>query len=344
MKDLTGQRFGKLVVVEPTDERRNAHIVWKCLCDCGNTTFVSGSSLSSNGTKSCGCLRKKYKDVLGERFGKLLVLKKTDKRENRHVVWKCLCDCGNITYVSSQGLLGGTKSCGCSSTSALDLAGKRFGKLVAIEPTEKRDDAHVVWKCQCDCGNVAYVSSQRLVGGQTKSCGCLYMKDLTGKHFGRLVALEPMDKRSDGGKVVWKCSCSCSTGKICYVVSGNLVSGGTKSCGCLREESMKARKGPLHYRWKPELTNDERQIKRNFHKYKEWRSAVYKKDNHTCQRCGKRGGRLNAHHIEGYADNPELRTESSNGATLCKSCHNEYHAIYGHNHATRKDFEEWISG
>ena len=56
----------------------------------------------------------KIKDLTGQRFGRLVVLSKTDKRANRCVVWHCICDCGNYADVSSRSLIGGkTKSCGC---------------------------------------------------------------------------------------------------------------------------------------------------------------------------------------------------------------------------------------
>uniref|UniRef100_A0A7C9NUW7 Uncharacterized protein n=1 Tax=Muribaculaceae bacterium Z82 TaxID=2304548 RepID=A0A7C9NUW7_9BACT len=55
----------------------------------------------------------------------------------------------------------------------IDLAGQRFGRLVALEPTEKRSDGSVVWRCQCDCGKVVEVNAHRLRKGNTKSCGCL---------------------------------------------------------------------------------------------------------------------------------------------------------------------------
>ena len=66
---------------------------------------------------------------------------------------------------------------------AKNIAGQRFGQLVAIEPTEKRSDERIVWKCICDCGRIAYVSSSHLNSGDTKSCGCLRKKqcEQTGK-------------------------------------------------------------------------------------------------------------------------------------------------------------------
>lgn len=54
--DISGKRFGRLTVVRLTDERRNHHCVWECICDCGSMAMVSGSSLRSGVTKSCGCL------------------------------------------------------------------------------------------------------------------------------------------------------------------------------------------------------------------------------------------------------------------------------------------------
>lgn len=61
--DLIGQRFGKLVVVEPSKSRkfRNSSTTvarWKCECDCGNKSVVDGRHLRSGKTKSCGCYAK----------------------------------------------------------------------------------------------------------------------------------------------------------------------------------------------------------------------------------------------------------------------------------------------
>lgn len=117
---------------------------------------------------------------------------------------------------------------------AIDLTGQRFGKLVAIEPTEKRDSSRsIVWRCVCDCGNKCFARSASLRDGHTQSCGCLF--DLTGQRFGRLVVLRPTKKRQCGF-VVWLCKCSC--GKTCEVISQNLQSGNTQSCGCFAREIL----------------------------------------------------------------------------------------------------------
>ena len=57
LKDLTGQQFGRVVVVSRSPERHGAHPSWIVKCECGNTRTVSGPHLVSGHTKSCGCLR-----------------------------------------------------------------------------------------------------------------------------------------------------------------------------------------------------------------------------------------------------------------------------------------------
>ena len=52
-----------------------------------------------------------------------------------------------------------------------------------------------------------------------------------------------------------------------------------------------------------------------------WRKSVFERDDYTCQFCGIRGAELNADHIKPYHEFPELRSDVSNGRTLCVSCH-----------------------
>lgn len=58
-KDLTGERFGKLVVLNNEPNLKSHSTRWKCKCDCGNIVIVYTSSLKSGATQSCGCLWKK---------------------------------------------------------------------------------------------------------------------------------------------------------------------------------------------------------------------------------------------------------------------------------------------
>lgn len=55
--------------------------------------------------------------------------------------------------------------------------------------------------------------------------------------------------------------------------------------------------------------------------YKEWRAEVLEKDSYTCRECGKRGGKLQVHHMKPFAYFPELRLDITNGITVCIPCH-----------------------
>lgn len=56
--DLTGQRFGRLVVVSRAENTKRGQARWVCQCDCGNITEVKGGALRSGATKSCGCYQR----------------------------------------------------------------------------------------------------------------------------------------------------------------------------------------------------------------------------------------------------------------------------------------------
>ena len=56
--DITGKRFGRLTVIEKSNEKRYGRLSWKCQCECGNYIVVATQSLNSGETKSCGCLSK----------------------------------------------------------------------------------------------------------------------------------------------------------------------------------------------------------------------------------------------------------------------------------------------
>jgi hypothetical protein len=70
-----------------------------------------------------------------------------------------------------------------------------------------------------------------------------------------------------------------------------------------------------------------------------WRSSVFERDNYVCQISGVRGGKLSAHHIKNWADNPELRTEVDNGITMLSELHKRFHHIFGVRNNTKEQLE-----
>ena len=79
-----------------------------------------------------------------------------------------------------------------------------------------------------------------------------------------------------------------------------------------------------HWNWKGGISS-KNILERQSSKYKQWRRRVFKRDNYTCQMCSVRGGKLNAHHIKGFAEDKLLRYNMRNGITLCVKCHKKVH-------------------
>lgn len=119
VKDLTGQRFGRLVALGCVGRTKHQKSVWRCQCDCGNTVGVVAGSLNSGNTRSCGCLKDEWENpnasqYEGKRFGRLVVLERAANTKNGQTRWLCACDCGGTTISTQYDLAGGyTKSCGC---------------------------------------------------------------------------------------------------------------------------------------------------------------------------------------------------------------------------------------
>ena len=234
----TGFRVGKLTVAGPTAERKNGYTVWTCVCDCGASIALDTRTLQRGTVRDCGCetrVKPGQKDLTGQRFGRLVCLEPSRERDKQGgTQWLCRCDCGKACLASTHQLSGGyKKSCGCLSHPPLkDYVGQRFGHLTVLEYAGKRDGMHR-WRCLCDCGRETVVGQTLLQSGKTKSCGCNGdppLEDLTGRVFGKLTVLEQAERKN--GTSYWRCRCAC--GEETTVRYAYLLSGHTKSCGCLQ--------------------------------------------------------------------------------------------------------------
>lgn len=114
LKDETGNRYSYLTVIQRVSNRNNK-VYWQCLCDCGRTTFVSGTNLRTGQVKSCGyCVNNSHKqNLIGQKFGVLEVIEEVPNRKKTS--WKCKCIyCGRERIVDGTNLKEGhTKSCTC---------------------------------------------------------------------------------------------------------------------------------------------------------------------------------------------------------------------------------------
>jgi hypothetical protein len=108
--NLVGDRYNRLTVIR-RDGNFGRIAAWICECDCGQTTRVSGNSLRTGNTKSCGCLG--CPNLTNRVFARLTVLSREGVKGS-FAGWKCRCECGSETVVSSRNLIAGnTRSCGC---------------------------------------------------------------------------------------------------------------------------------------------------------------------------------------------------------------------------------------
>lgn len=113
--------------------------------------------------------------------------------------------------------------------------------------------------------------------------------------------------------------------KICY------------DCG------LDKRSGENAPNYNPDLTQEERDLKRNYigkDNIARWRNSVFERDNYRCVCCGEKG-RINAHHKDGWHWCKERRIDIDNGVTLCEEHHKEFHKIYGNKNNTEEQFNEF---
>lgn len=127
----------------------------------------------------------KRREVLGEVFGLLTVIKFIRKDKNGEEIYLCKCSCGKERECRKSALLyENMKNCGClnkkTGQKVKDLTGQRFGRWTVLERGENIGRA-TAWKCKCDCGTIKNVNGNSLKQGGTLSCGCLAV-DASYKH------------------------------------------------------------------------------------------------------------------------------------------------------------------
>ena len=227
-------------------------------------TYVKGSKKCSSDNKdvvTCYKNRKsKDKDkpkrrggrervnLVGNKYGKLRVVEMIYKDGDKSKC-KCICDCDNEIVTYAIYLTKNNKtSCGCvkkKSRPIKDLTGKKFERLTVVrrapDKKTKYGKNNIMWECVCDCGNTVIVPRNSLTSGKRESCGCLQrerqLHDLTGQRFGRLTVVKraPNKYSKNGSRTtMWECVCDC--GNTTITGAPNLTTGGTRSCGCLRDE------------------------------------------------------------------------------------------------------------
>lgn len=120
-----------------------------------------------------------------------------------------------------------------------NLIGKKFEKLTVISEAEniqskKGGRSFTAWNCQCECGSIIIVRTGTLLGGQQKSCRCVVSEYGLALKVGQVFNKLTTVSYNEG---YWRCKCEC--GEYATVLTHRLISGNTKSCGCLKSEKSK---------------------------------------------------------------------------------------------------------
>ena len=108
-----------------------------------------------------------------------------------------------------------------------------------------------------------------------------------------------------------------------------------------RRKMSESHKGEKSHFWKGGMNPINDTIRKGI-EFSLWREAVFARDNWTCQKTGIKGSKLHPHHINNFADYPDLRLAIDNGITLSKKAHEEFHKIYGKKNNTKEQLEEFL--
>lgn len=193
--DLTGQKFGKLLVKERVENqvspKGKIKARWRCECDCGNEVFSTSSNLKSGKNQCWECAhketgKKKRKNIEGQTFGYLTVneiRREKDKNGKQRTYCVCTCKCGKEHITQMDILLSpGLHSCGCARKEIADqlsrsIIGLKFGRLTVIKELKELTPRKVI--CKCECGNEITVLKTDIMSFHTQSCGCLQIDRIT---------------------------------------------------------------------------------------------------------------------------------------------------------------------
>ena len=196
------------------------------------------------------------------------------------------------------------------------------------------------------CKKLHYRRPSEFNNRATKFCSLkCYWKYRDGKILNNCVVCNQLIVDYKSNKRI-TCSRLCSNVYRSKIFKGRIITWGDKISKALKGKpnlKLRGRKHTLQHRikvglahkgekctfWKGGISKQNETERHNEMKsimYKDWRNAIFKRDNYTCIWCGYKGKQLRADHIKEWSKYPQLRYKIDNGRTLCNKCHIKRHS------------------
>lgn len=267
---------------------------------------------------------------------------------NTKTKMRYVCECGEESEIAYEKFKVGRrcKSCGIAKNANSQRHSHEYVRnffeergCVLLSAEYHNTDEPLDYRCEC--GNISKIRFYDFKKGKRcKSCGNSkvselrkfsyeYVRDYFKSNGCELLSSE---YRGSSDNSTYQCEC----GTVAQIRLGNFQQG-QRCMDC----AIAKRSGENNHNYNPNLTDEDRSHTRNYPKYYEWRLAVYQRDKYKCRCCGKQNVTLHAHHLDGYNWNKERRTDVSNGITLCKDCHTDFHRTCGYGNNTEVQFFRW---
>lgn len=390
--DLTGQKFGRLVVISLNEEvsKQKKCSYWNCKCDCGNETIVLGKYLRKGNTQSCGCYknektRERWKDEgfrekQKEAASKFLKDKweddnfreaqsvKSSKRlkekwedeefrqmktneikerwqDEEHREFMRNIQSANMKLLSEKqwkdeeyrefmhNIL--------SASMKERWKDEEFKRMRSEEASKQMKE---LWKNE----EYRQIKSDELKARWESDSYRQYMTNKTkelweNEEYRQYMANklkeywhneEHRQEQRDKLTEIWK-------DEELRQKQRNKLKEFWGNNEARRKEYSEKFSGENSPAYNPNLTDEDRQDRRNLPGYEEWKQQVKEQANYICDCCGKRGGKLESHHKDGYNWCKERRMDIANGVCLCEACHKEFHKKHGKGNNTEQQYIEF---
>lgn len=283
----------------------------------------------------------RFKDITGQTFGRLTAIQLDDLRPKKgNSYWVCKCICGKEKSIRGSHLTGKKiQSCGCFYFEVFSNILKG-GRETLYEKIKNRK----IEKKNCLICKIVFEKPLKYSLKQWAEKKCCFNKKCLKEYFN--LRANKKNRRSKiclnckkiyfqtkpYGLKVWNkrkmCSMTCSGIYHSATFSPSEEQKRKHSIYMTgRPSPLKGKKRPKlsgenNSNWKGGITPIDKKL-RNSMEYILWRTAVYVRDDYTCQICNIRGKKLNADHIKPWSLYPELRFAIDNGRTLCVDCHRQ---------------------